>query len=111
MDAAYCDKLRHRQEEVVTTLRHLDTSRREVEENNEWVDRAAYGARVDLLEDLTTWYQEEINRIEEALQRDDARLYSLCLGCHEPLGTERDSYSEAEFCLECQNYCDRLDSL
>lgn len=111
MDPAYCDKLRQRHEEVVTTLRHLDTARREVEENSEWVDRAAYETRVDLLEDLTTWYQEEINQIEEALQRSDARLYRLCLGCHEPIGNERDAYSEAEFCFECRENHDRLGCL
>ena len=111
MDAANCLKLRHRQEEVVTTLRHLDRSRREVEENREWVNRAAYDSRVDLLEHLTTWYQEEISQIEEALQGADARLYRLCLGCHEPIGNERDGYSEAEFCFDCRENHDGLGSL
>ena len=111
MDATYCDRLRHRQEEVATTLRHLDTERREVEENTEWVDRAAYETRVDLLDHLTTWYQEEISQIEKALERLDFRLYSLCLGCHEPIGTERNAHSGAEFCFECQESRDQLGSL
>ncbi len=102
MDAIYCDKLRHRQKEIETTLRHLDTKWREVEENTEWVHRAAYETRVDLLERLTTWYQEEITQVEKALERLDASLYSRCFGCHEPIATERDAYSEAELCFECQ---------
>lgn len=110
MDAAFCDKLRHRQEEVATTLRHLETKRREVEENSEWVDRAAYETRVDLLDHLTTWYQEETSQIEKALERFDSRFYDLCLECHEPIGTERNAHPEVEFCFECRDNRDRLDS-
>ena len=100
MDAVYWDKLRHRQKEIHTTLRHLEAQHREVEENSQWIDRAAYETRVDLLDHLTTWYEEEIFQIEKALERADARLYTLCLGCHEPI---RDAYSEAEFCFDCTN--------
>ena len=110
MDPIYFDKLRHRQKEIETTLRHLDSERREVEENTEWTDRAAYNTRVELLDHLMTWYQEEISQIKKALEQVDPSLYSLCLECHEPIGTKRDNCSETEFCLDCEDYRDSLDS-
>ena len=102
MDTVYWDKLRQRQKEIDKTLRHLGRERREVEENTEWINRAAYKTRIDLLDHLTTWYQEETSQIEKALKRIDPSLYSLCIGCHEPIEPERlDTEREAEFCLEC----------
>ena len=103
MDALYFDKLRGRRMEIETTLRHLDIQRRDVEENTDWMNSAAYESRIYLLARLSSWYQDETGQIERALERRDASLYSLCFGCHEPIGRELlEADPKAQFCFECQ---------
>ena len=78
----YSDKLRLRGIEVERTIRHLEKERQEVEENTEWVDRAAYESRVSLLEGLTALYRNEMEQIEKAHSRVEERSFGLCLACH-----------------------------
>jgi RNA polymerase-binding transcription factor DksA len=103
------DKLRLRGIEVERTIRHLEKERREVEENTEWVDRAAYESRVRLLDGLTTLYRNEMEEIEKAHSRVEERSYGLCLACHEPIEADRlETYPAAQFCFDCQDYRERL---
>jgi RNA polymerase-binding transcription factor DksA len=103
------DKLRLRGIEVERTIRHLEKERREVEENTEWVDRAAYENRVRLLDGLTTLYRYEMEEIEKAHRRVEERSYGLCQACHEPIDADRlEIYPAAQFCFGCQDYRDRL---
>jgi len=88
-DITYSDKLRLRWIEVERTIRHLEKERREVEENTEWIDRAAYESRVSLLDGLTTLYRDEMQQIEKAHSRVEERRYGLCLACHEPIEADR----------------------
>jgi len=105
----YSDKLRLRGIEVERTIRHLEKERQEVEENTEWVDRAAYESRVSLLEGLTALYRDEMNQIEKAHSRVEEHSYGLCLACHEPIDADRlEIYPAAQFCLDCQDYRERL---
>jgi DnaK suppressor protein len=103
------DKLRLRATEVERTIRHLEKERREVEENTEWIDRAAYESRVRLLDGLTTLYRDEMKQIENAHSRVEEGSYGLCLACHEPIDADRlEIYPAAQFCFGCQDYRDRL---
>jgi DnaK suppressor protein len=103
------DKLRRRGIEVERTIRHLEKERREVEENTEWVDRAAYENRVRLLDGLTTLYRYEMEEIEKAHRRVEERSYGFCQACHEPIGTDRlEICPAAQFCFDCQDYRDRI---
>ena len=103
------DKLRLRGIEVERTIRHLENERREVEENTEWIDKAAYESRVRLLDGLTTLYRYEMEQIEKAHSRVEERSYGLCLACHEPIEADRlEIYPAAQFCSECQDYRERL---
>jgi DnaK suppressor protein len=103
------DKLRLRAIEVERTIRHLENERREVEENTEWRDRAAYEGRVRLLDGLTTLYRYEMEEIEKAHSRLEEGNYGLCLACHEPIDAERlEIYPAAQFCFDCQDYRERL---
>ena len=103
------DKLRLRAIEVERTIRHLENERREVEENTEWIDKAAYESRVRLLDGLTTLYRHEMKQIEKAHSRVEERSYGLCLACHEPIEADRlEIYPAAQFCFECQDYRERL---
>jgi DnaK suppressor protein len=103
------DKLRLRIIEVERTIRHLERERREVEENTEWMDRAAYESRVRLLDGLTTLYRDEMEEIEKAHSRVEEGSYGLCLACHEPIDAERlEIYPAAQFCFDCQDHRDRL---
>lgn len=105
----YSDKLRLRGIEVERTIKHLEKERREVEENTEWIDRAAYESRVSLLDGLTTLYRDEMEQIEKAHNRVEERSYGLCLACHEPIDAERlEIYPAAQFCFDCQDYRERL---
>jgi len=110
MEAPYSEKLRHRRREIELTLRHLERERREVEENTEWIDQAAYASRISLLDRLTAWYRDEISRIEKVLGRPNESRYGLCLICHEPIEADRlDLYPEAELCFDCQEFRDRAE--
>jgi RNA polymerase-binding transcription factor DksA len=106
----YWDKLRLRATEVERTIKHLEKERLEVEENTEWVDRAAYESRVSLLDGLITLYRREMEQIEKAHSRVEERSYGLCLACHEPIEVERlEIYPAAQFCFECQDYAKGLE--
>ena len=105
----YWDKLRLRAIEVERTMRHLEKERQEVEENTEWVDRAAYESRANLLDGLITLYRNEMEQIEKAHSRVEERSYGLCLACHEPIEAHRlEVYPAAQFCFDCQDYRERL---
>src|SRR4029450_8603529 len=105
----YVDKLRLRGIEVERTIRHLEKERQEVEENTEWVDRAAYESRVSLLEGLTALYRNEMKQIDKAHSRVEERSYGLRLACHEPIEADRlEIYPAAQFCLDCQDYRERI---
>ena len=105
----YWDKLRLRAIEVERTIRHLEKERQEVEENTEWVDRAAYETRASLLDGLITLYRNEMDQIEKAHSRVEERIYGLCLACHEPIEADRlEVYPAAQFCFDCQDYRERL---
>ena len=56
----YLDKLRLRGIEVERTIRHLEKERHEIEENTEWINRAAYESRINLLDGLTALYRYEM---------------------------------------------------
>ena len=106
---AYYDKLRQRKKEIELTLQHLEKEHREVEENTEWIDRAAYENRIDLLDRLSGWYREEMEQIENVLDRVQESRYGLCLACHEPIEADRlEIHPEAEFCFDCQEFRERL---
>lgn len=101
--------LRLRAMVVERTIRHLEKERREVEENTEWVDNAAYESRVKLLDGLITLYRDEMEQIEKAHGRVADQCYGLCLACHEPIASDRlEIYPAAQFCSDCQDYRDRL---
>ena len=104
----YSDKLRLRGIEVERTIRHLEKERHEIEENTEWIDRAAYESRVSLLDGLITLYRNEMEQIEKAHSRVEERSYGLCLACHEPIEADRlEIYPAAQFCFDCQDYRER----
>jgi DnaK suppressor protein len=105
MDAIYSDKLRQRRKDIELTLRHLERERREVEENTEWVDQAAYENRIGLLNKLATWYREEVGQIEKVLGRVTESRYGLCMSCHEPIEAVRlEMHPETELCFDCEGY-------
>jgi|SRR4030095_3756068 DnaK suppressor protein len=105
----YSDKLRLRGIEVERTIRHLEKERREVEENTEWINRAAYESRINLLDSLTALYRDEMEQIEKAHNRVEKRSYGLCLACHEPIEADRlEIYPAAQFCFDCQDYRERI---
>ena len=109
MGITYSNKLRLRGIEVERTIRHLEKERREVEENTEWINRAAYESRINLLDGLTTLYRYEMEQIEKAHSRVEERSYGLCLACHEPIEADRlEIYPAAQFCIDCQDYRERL---
>jgi RNA polymerase-binding transcription factor DksA len=103
MNASYSDKLRGRKKDVDVTLRHLEKERQAVKNNTEWIDSAVYENRVNLLDDLIRWYQEETAQIDKVLGHLQGIRYGLCLACHEPIEAERlEICAEAEFCFDCE---------
>ena len=62
-------ELRKRRSEISKTLQYLEEQLRELEENKEWIDGAAYLSRCRLLDSLADWYNNETTRIDNALLR------------------------------------------
>ncbi len=97
------DRLRKRREQVIMTLRHLEKEKKQVEQNTDWLDQAAYESRVSLLDRLSEWYTTEIDQIDKTLSRIKDNKFGLCAACHEPVEAGRLEVSpEAEFCGACQ---------
>lgn len=98
----YTAKLTNRRKEVEKTLGHLDTERRQVENNTEWLNYAAYKNRVTLLDRVASWYRSEMAQIDKALRRVKENRFGLCVTCHKPIAPERlEIAPEAEYCLSC----------
>jgi len=99
----YYDKLEKRRGEIIRTLEHVQNEQRIVDENKDWIDRAAYESRCHLLDNLASWYANETVRINAALRRITEGGYGICLGCREPIDARRlETAPEATFCAECQ---------
>jgi DnaK suppressor protein len=97
------DKLTKRREQVVMTLQHIAHERRQVEQNTDWLDQAAYKSRVNLLDRLTGWYRTEMDDIDKALLRIASNKYGLCVACHALIEAQRlETVPEAEFCAACE---------
>lgn len=100
----YHEKLRRRRGEVIRTLEHVQNEQRMVDGNKEWIDKAAYRSRRELLESLAEWYVNERSSIDDALIRIRQGSYGICLGCREPIDPLRlEANPEAAFCTRCQN--------
>jgi RNA polymerase-binding transcription factor DksA len=100
----YYERLKRRRDEVITTREHLRREQRVVDENEDWLDRAAYESRVDLLDNLADWYAKEMVQIDDALARIAEGNYGVCLACHRSIEPERlDIAPEASFCASCQS--------
>jgi RNA polymerase-binding transcription factor DksA len=97
------DKLEKRRGEILRTLEYLQNEQRMVDENTDWIDRAAYASRCHLLGSLATWYANETARINAALKRITEGRYGVCLGCREPIEAHRlETTPEMDFCAACQ---------
>jgi DnaK suppressor protein len=107
----YHDRLRNRRNEIMMTLEHVQKEQRAVDENKDWIDRAAYDSRIHLLDNLAEWYTNETARIDEALIRIAEGRYGLCIGCHNPIEPPRlETTPEAAFCAECQKAREALNA-
>ncbi|HWP24660.1 MAG TPA: TraR/DksA family transcriptional regulator [Candidatus Binatia bacterium] len=105
----FFERLTKRRLQLVTTLEYLGKQQKQVEENTDWLDQAAYESRVRLLDRLTEWSVAELSEIDRALDRIKARTYGLCLACHRPIESERlDAAPEAEYCKACQEVREAL---
>jgi len=99
----YYDLLRKRRNEIMLTLAHVQKEQRAVDENKDWIDRAAYASRVHLLDNLADWYVNERGSIDDALIRIAEGKFGICLACHEPIDACRlESTPQAIFCAACQ---------
>ncbi len=105
----YLDKLTKRRGQIMMTLRHLANEQRQVEQNTDWLDRAAYESRVNLLDRLSDWYATEIKLIDKAIERIESNRYGFCDACRQPIEEMRlETAPEAEFCSACQELRDGL---
>jgi DnaK suppressor protein len=105
----HVDKLQKRRDEIAATLRYVGKEQKQVEENTEWLDQAAFESRVDLLGRLNEWYLTEMDQIDQALDRIKRDTYGLCRACHKRIDSARlEIHPEAEFCFECQECREQL---
>jgi DnaK suppressor protein len=105
----FYNKLKNRRGEIIRTLEHVQKEQRTVDENKEWIDRAASESRCHLLDSLADWYVHETTRIDDALTRITEGRYGVCLGCHEPIEPHRlETAPDAAFCADCQKIREEL---
>jgi DnaK suppressor protein len=105
----YYGQLRKRRSEILKTLNHVREEQREVDENKDWIDKAAYASRTRLLNNLAEWYLNETGRIDSALIRIVQGNYGVCLACGETIPPERLAATpEAAFCVQCQEVREEL---
>jgi RNA polymerase-binding transcription factor DksA len=81
----HLDKLIRRRGQIVMTLRHLVNEQKQVEQNTDWLDQAAYESRVNLLDRLSDWYATEIGQIDKAIERIENNRYGFCVACHQAI--------------------------
>ena len=99
----YHAQLSKRRREILKTLEHVQKQQGEIEENKEWVDKAAYLSRCRLLDSLADWYTNETTRIDSALIRIAEGNYGVRLACHETIAPERLAANpETALCAQCQ---------
>jgi RNA polymerase-binding transcription factor DksA len=99
----YFDELRKRRDKTAMTLEYVRKEQSIVDENTEWIDKAAYQSRRDLLDSLAEWYVDEATRIDDALVRITEGRHGICLGCLGVIEPRRlEALPEAAFCAECQ---------
>ena len=97
------EQLKQRREVVLRTLQHLENELRQVDENNDWLDYAAYETRVALLTELTDGYLKESQEIDRALTRIAQEHYGVCIACHRPIEAQRlETFPEVEYCAGCK---------
>jgi RNA polymerase-binding transcription factor DksA len=102
-NAQYYEKLNERRSDIMRTLEHVQKEQRAVDENKEWIDKAAYESRCHLLDNLADWYLNERTRIDDALMRIAEVKYGVCLACHQSIEPRRlEKAPEAVFCAACQ---------
>ena len=102
-------RLRNRRDEIMMTQEHLQKEQRVVDENKDWIDRAAYESRVDLLDNLADWYAKEMARIDDALVRIAEGKYGVCLACHAAIEPQRLAITpDTGFCAGCQEAREEL---
>lgn len=104
------DRLAKRRDQLATTLRHLDNEQKEVAQNIDWIDQAAYESRVALVDGLSHWYRAEMKQINRALERIKKHEYGTCAACHDPVDPKRlGIVPEAEYCVACENFREGLE--
>ena len=69
MDEKDSATLRQRKNRVEMTLRHVENEQREVEDNADWLNQAAYKRRASLLDQVAAWYCEELGEIDRAIHQ------------------------------------------
>jgi RNA polymerase-binding transcription factor DksA len=105
----HLDKLIRRRNQIVITLEHLANEKKQVEQNTDWLDRAAYESRANLLDRLNDWYATEIGQIDKAIERIENNRYGLCGVCHQTIAESLlETAPESEFCGACQELRDGL---
>ena len=101
--------LTKRRDQLLTTLRHLDSEQNAVERNTDWVDEAAFDSRVALLDGLRHEYEVEMRMIDRALERIDNKQYGTCSACHGAIDPKRlETVPETEYCFACADFREGL---
>jgi hypothetical protein len=66
MHAAICENLQARREVMNRTAEYLRIERLAVERNAPWMEPQAYRRRIQLLDSLAAWYDEERAKLNQA---------------------------------------------
>jgi DnaK suppressor protein len=73
------------------------------------MDMARSSADVEMHAGLIARQEEKLRFVDEALARLDAGNYGRCLGCHEPIPSERIiALPFAAYCIDCQQKRNRV---
>lgn len=99
--ATLIQRLNARRAELVQDLEQIEDALDD-EPPKDWEDRAAERQGDEVLEAMGQHEQDELRRIDAALERYAAGEYGICVKCGDDIAPERlDAVPETPFCATC----------
>jgi len=109
-DNVFRDRLLKRRQAVLLTLNYLSAETKAVDRNCEWQSARAEEGRKRLLAVLRAGYEDELEKIEGALDRIGTEDYGRCRSCRKPIDRRRlRLVPAADLCCGCQKSQRRQD--
>ena len=97
------ERLLERRQAVLVTLRYLAAEKKLVDQNREWKSARAEESRKQLLAILRSGYEDELEKVENALARIGTKDCGHCRLCHKAIDRRLlKLFPAADLCFGCR---------